>query len=113
MTEQEQNDYVAWEKNRMQSISTMIVEFFPSCMIFHTLIVSVCAVRSPTNFAVSAALFSMLMRIIMVAGYYMNKKLIYISASAMEIFINFMLLFIAMGYQPDAILDTTGMLEAS
>jgi len=81
------------------SISNMIVEFFPSCMIFHTIIVSLCAVRAPTDYAISATLFAMLMRIAMVFGYYTNKKLIYISASAIEVFINFMLLFIAMGYE--------------
>ena len=98
MTDQEKEAYVEWEKNRLMSISNMIVEFFPSCMIFHTMIVSLCAVRAPTDFAISATLFAMIMRIAMVLGYYTNKKLIYISASAIEILINFILLFIAMGY---------------
>ena len=98
MTEEEQDAYVEWDKNRLMSISNMIVEFFPSCMIFHTMIVSLCAVRAPTDFAISATLFAMLMRIALVLGYYTNKKLIYITASAIEVLINFILLFIAMGY---------------
>lgn len=68
-------------------------------MIFHTMIVSMVAVRSPTDFAVSATLMAMLMRIIMVFGYYANKKIVYMAASGLEIFINFCLLFICMGYK--------------
>ena len=67
-------------------------------MIFHTIIVSMCVLRSPTDFAVSCTLFAMIMRILMVAGYYMNKKIIYLGAGSIEVFINFMLLFICMGY---------------
>lgn len=103
MTEAEVDLYVEWEKNRMMSITNHIVEYFPSCMMFHTIIVSLCAVRAPTDYAISATLFAMVMRIVMVFGYYTNKKLVYISASAIEIFINFMLLFIAMGYQQQAV----------
>jgi hypothetical protein len=40
----------------------------------------------------------MLLRIIMVFGFYCNKKAIYITASTFEIFLNFILLLIAMGY---------------
>ena len=72
---------------------------------FHTIIVSMVAVRSPTDFAVSATLMAMLMRIVMVFGFYANKKLIYMSASALEVFINFCLLFICMGYKQPSILN--------
>ena len=99
MTEEEEAAYENWEMTRLKSISSMIVEYFPSVMMFHTLIVSMVAVRSPTDFAVSAVLMAMLMRIVMVFGYYANKKLVYITASGIEIFINFMLLFICMGYK--------------
>ena len=91
-------EYENWEKNRLQSISNQIVEYFPRIMIWHTMIVSMCVIRSPVDFAVSTALFALLMRIVMVFGYYCNKKAVYISASSLEIFCNFCLLFIAMGY---------------
>ena len=98
LSEEEYEAYVQWEDSRIQSISNQIVEYFPSCMMFHTIIVSMVAIRSPTDFAVSATLFALLCRIIMVFGFYCNKKLIYIAASGIEIFMNFILLFIAMGY---------------
>jgi hypothetical protein len=41
---------------------------------------------------------AMLLKYVAVFGFYMNKKLIYIGSGACEVFINFMLLFIAMGY---------------
>lgn len=100
MSENDVKAYAEWEDNRLKSISNMIVEYFPRSMMFHFIIVSMVCVRAPTDFAVSATLFAMLMRIIMVFGYYANKKAVYISASAMEIFINFILLFICMGYKP-------------
>ena len=67
-------------------------------MIFHTIIVSMVAIRSPTDFATAVTIFCMLMRIVMVFGYYCNRKAIYIGASAMEIFLNFILLLIALSY---------------
>jgi hypothetical protein len=67
-------------------------------MFFHTCIVSFCAVRAPTDFAIACTIFCMLLRITMVFGFYCNKKSIYITASIFEIFLNFMLLLIAMGY---------------
>ena len=98
MTNEEIDAYVKWEKNRLKSISNQIVEYYPRCMLFHTIIVSMCALRSPTDFAVSCTLMAMLLRIVMVFGYYCNKRLVYIGAGALEVFINFLLLFITMGY---------------
>lgn len=98
MTEDEIEEYNKWEKKRLRSISNQIVEYFPQVMIWHTMIVSMCAIRAPTDFAVSCCLFSMLMRIVMVFGYYCNKKMVYCAASGLEIFCNFCLLFTAMGY---------------
>jgi len=98
LNEEELQDYIDWEDGRLQSISNQIVEYFPQIMIWHTMIVSLCVIRAPIDFAVSCALFALLMRIVMVFGYYCNKKMVYITASALEIFCNFCLLFIAMGY---------------
>ena len=67
-------------------------------MMFHTIIVSMCAIRAPTSFALTCAIFAMLMRILMVFGYYSGRKVVYIGASGMEIFMNFIILFITMGY---------------
>lgn len=67
-------------------------------MIFHTVIASMCAIRSPTDFATACVIFSMVLRIVIVFGYYCNKKIVFIGAGALEVFINFILLFIAMAY---------------
>ena len=67
-------------------------------MIYHTIIVAMVTIRAPTDFATALTVFAMLMRILMVFGFYCNKKLIYIGASALEMFINFMLLLIALSY---------------
>ena len=98
MTDDEINAYAEWEENRLVSISNQIVEYFPSVMMFHTIIVSIVAVRAPTDFAVACTLFAMMMRLIQVFGFYCNKKSIYIAAGGVEAFINFILLFTAMGY---------------
>ena len=98
MTDAEMSSYMEWEDSRMKSISNQIVEYFPQVMIFHTMIVGITAIRAPTDFACSCTYFAMVLRIIMVFGYYANKKIIYMGASGMEIFINFILLFTAMGY---------------
>jgi len=98
MTEMEMHDYIRWETRRLRSISNQIVEYFPQVMIWHTMIVSMVAIRAPTDFSVSCCLFSLMMRIVMVFGYYCNKKSVWMAASSIEIFLNFCLLFIAMGY---------------
>ena len=98
MTEKDAKKYDLWVKNRLRSISNHIVEFFPSTMFFHTMIVSITAIRAPTDFAVSLCLFQMLLRLTMIFGYYCDKKTVYIGAGACEAFGNFVLLFIAMGY---------------
>ena len=98
LSESELNAYGDWEKYRLKSISNHIVEYFPSVMFFHTMIVSLCAIRAPTDFALTLTLFAMLMKYVAVFGYYMNKKVVYIGSGAIEVFINFILLFIAMGY---------------
>ena len=67
-------------------------------MLFHTMIVALCVIRSPTPFALSCTIFAMMMRILMIFGYYCNKKLVYITASSIEVFMNIMMLLIAMSY---------------
>ena len=57
-----------------------------------------CAIRSPTDFATACTIFAMIMRIVIVFGYYCNKKIVFIGAGAIEVFINILLLFIAMSY---------------
>ena len=98
MNEEEYNAYVEWEENRLMSISNQIVEYWPSLMFFHTIFVSICAVRAPTDFAVSLVYFTVLLRVMMVFGFYCNKKIVYMGAGTVEVFANFLLLFKAMGY---------------
>ena len=98
LTDKENNAYRKWEKDRLQSISAQIVEWFPDVMFFHTCFVGLCVIRAPTDFAVSAALFALLMRIIVVFGFYCNKKIVWIGASSVEVLTNFFLVFIAMAH---------------
>jgi hypothetical protein len=98
MAEDDIKNYDLFIKNRLKSITNHITEYFPSVMFFHTMIVSIVAIRAPTDFAVALCLFAMLMRIIIVFGYYCNKKIVYVGCGIIEAFINFVLLFIAMGY---------------
>merc|ERR1711907_735270 len=98
MAKEDDDRYDEWQRNRLRSITNHITEYYPSMMFFHTMIVSIVAIRSPTDFAVSLCLFAMILRLVMVMGYYCNKKAVYIGAGACEAFANFVLLFIAMGY---------------
>ena len=98
MTEEEQEAYEEWDKSRLQSISSQIVEYFPEVMFWHTMIVGMCIIRSPTDFVTACSYFALIMRIVMVFAFYCNKRLIYVGASSIEILINFILLFTAMGY---------------
>lgn len=90
--------YLKWDKERIVSVSNQIVEFFPRVMYFHTIIVTLCAIRSPTDLCVAATYFAMLMRIIVVFGFYADKKAIYITFGGFEIFLNFILLFATMSH---------------
>ena len=99
LSPEQEEAYLKWDKERIVSISNQIVEFFPRVMYFHTIIVTLCAIRSPTDFCVAATYFAMLMRIIMVFGYYLDRKAIYISFGGFEIFLNFLLLFATMGHK--------------
>ena len=103
LTDEDRQKYAEWEKNRLKSISSIIVEFFPKQMLFHSIIVAMVCVRSPTDFAVSSVIFAMFLRLLMVFAYYGNKRMIYLTAGAVENFINFILLFICMGYKPPEI----------
>ena len=67
-------------------------------MFFHTIFMGLCIIRAPTDFVVACSLFALLMRIMMVFGFYCHKKAIYIGASSIEVLINFILLFTAMAY---------------
>ena len=98
LTDAEIAGYDKWEKERLQSITSQIVEYFPEVMFFHTIFVGLCIIRSPTDFAVSCTLVALIMRIVMVFGFYCNKKAIYLFPSGMEVLANFCLLFSAMAH---------------
>jgi hypothetical protein len=40
MEEEEEKEYIAWQEQRLQSISNHIVEYFPKVMFFHSVIVA-------------------------------------------------------------------------
>ena len=67
-------------------------------MLFHTMIVGMVAIRSPTDWAVACGLASLLMRIIMVFGYYCNKEAIWVGAGGLETLMNFILMFIGLAH---------------
>ena len=96
LTEEETEAYENWEKGRLQSISSQIVEWFPDVMFFHTVFIGLCVIRAPTDFAVACALFALLMRIVIVFGFYCNKGMIWKGASGVEVLCNVFLIFIAM-----------------
>jgi hypothetical protein len=99
LTNEQEEAYLKWDKDRIVSVSNQIVEYFPRVMYFHTIIVTLCAIRSPTDLCVAATYFAMLVRIIMVFGFYADKKSIYITFGGFEIFLNFILLFATMGHK--------------
>ena len=72
-------------------------------MFFHTMFIGLAIIRSPTDFAVACSLFGLLMRIIMVFGFYCDKKAVYVGASGIEIFTNFCILFSAMSHNQYAV----------
>ena len=84
----------------MQSITNEIVEYFPRIMMFHSIIVTFCAIRSPTDTAVVLTYFTIILRILMVFGWYCNKKFVYLCAGTAEALINIILLFITLIYTP-------------
>ena len=71
----------------------------PRVMFFHTIIVALCAIRSPTDLCVGCAYFAMLFRMVMVFGFYADKKAIYIFFGGLEVFLNFIMLFATMGHK--------------
>lgn len=89
-----------FEKDRITSVTNEIVEYFPRVMLFHSLVVTFCAIRSPTDTAVVLTYFSIILRIIGVLGWYCKRKLIYIVAGAAEVLINVILFFITLVYTP-------------
>jgi hypothetical protein len=76
------------------------VEYFPRLMMFHSIVVAFCAIRSPTDTAVVLTYFTILLRIMEVFGYYCNKKVVYIGAGVFEALINIILFGITLAYSP-------------
>lgn len=105
LEDEEEEEYRKWEKGRLQSISSQIVEWFPDVMFFHTCFIGMCVIRAPTDFAVACALFALLMRIVVVFGFYCNKKGIWIGAAGVEVLTNVFLIFIAMTHNQFAGID--------
>ena len=84
----------------MTSITNEIVEYFPRVMLFHTLVVTFCAVRSATDAAVVLTYFMILLRILMVFGWYCKRKCIYLVAGGCETLLNIVLFLITLSYSP-------------
>ena len=85
----------------MTSITNEIVEYFPRLMLFHSLVVTFCAIRSPTDTAVVLTYFAILLRIIAVFGWYCNKRrFIFLASGMAEALINIILFLITLAYTP-------------
>ena len=103
ITDREKDEYRKWEKTRLQkSITAEIVELFPQKMLFHTIIVAICAIRAPTDVAVVLTYFTIILRLLMIFSIYCNKReCLAFSAGAGEAFLNVILFGIAMAYAPN------------
>eukprot|EP00347_Sterkiella_histriomuscorum_P019660 403340772 len=100
LSKEEEEDFKKFEENRMQSITNEIVEYFPRMMFFHSLVVTFCAIRSPTDTAVVLTFFCIILRILMVFGWYCKRKFVYVSSGAAEALINVILFLITLSYNP-------------
>ena len=100
LNQQEEEEFKKFEKERMQSITNEVVEYFPRIMLFHSLVVTFCAIRSPTDTAVVLTYFCVILRMLMVFGYYCKRKFVYISSGTAEALINVILFFITLTYSP-------------
>ena len=90
-----------WEKDRLKSITQEVVEYFPKVMLWHSVVVTFCAIRSPTDTATILTYFSIILRILIVFGWYCDKKkAIFVTCSAAETVINLALFFITLTYDP-------------
>ena len=103
ITDREKDEHRKWEKDRLaKSITAEIVEYFPSKMLYHTIIVAICAIRAPTDVAVVLTYFTIILRLLMIFATYCNKReCLAFSAGAGEGFINIILFGIAMAYSPN------------
>ncbi len=96
----ELEEFKKFEKERLTSITNEIVEYFPRLMLFHSLAVTMCAIRSPTDATVVLTYFTILLRIISVFGWYCKRKCLYLTAGAFEGLINVILFLITLSYNP-------------
>ena len=102
ITDREKDEHRKWEKERLsKSITAEIVEYFPSKMLYHTIIVAICAIRAPTDVAVVLTYFTIILRLLMIFAVYCNKRdCLAFSTGAGEAFLNIILFGIAMDYHP-------------
>jgi hypothetical protein len=100
LTQEQEEDFKKFEKDRMQSITNEVVEYYPRLMLFHSLVVTFCAIRSPTDTAVVLTYFAIILRIVMVFGWYCKRRFVYMSTGVAEALINIILFFITLIYTP-------------
>jgi len=82
-------------------VTNEIVEWYPRMMLFHTIVVAMCAIKAPTEVAVVLTWFSIVLRLLMVFGWHCNKRAcVYLGAGAGEALINIILFGIAMAHSP-------------
>lgn len=96
LSKKEEEDHKKFEEDRMKSISNEIVEYFPRIMLFHSLAVALCAIRSPSDTAVILTYFCVILHILMVFGWYCKRKFVYMASGGAEALINVILFLITL-----------------
>lgn len=87
------DDYEKWEAKNNDSITKIVVEFFPKYFLFFALCVGFWASRAPTDFAVALAYSEIIVRCVQVYAYYYNNQILVAACIAFGAFINVLLIF--------------------
>ena len=87
------HDYDIWESKNRDSITKIVVNFFPKYFLFYVLCVGFWASRAPTDFAVGLTYSEVLVRVVQVYAYYYNNKIVTIGCIGVGAAINFLLIF--------------------
>ena len=87
------NDFDIWENKNHDSITKIIVNYFPKYFLFYVLCVGYWASVAPTDFAVGLTYSEVLVRVVQVYAYYYNNKIVIAGTIGVGAAINFLLIF--------------------
>lgn len=89
-------DFDIWQNKNYDSITKIIVTYFPKYFLFYVLCVGYWASIAPTDFAVGLTYSEVLVRIVQVYAYYYNNKIVIAGTLGVGAAINFLLIFTAL-----------------